>query len=157
MNSEYRKLDPKEFQLRLHHEIPISSHMKIEVLEVREDRARVQAPLAPNINHKSTAFGGSVHAVAVASCWSLITGFVELQGLDANYIVIQDSEISYLNPISSDFSALAEWESESARTKFLTTLTKKGRARATLVSQVTSGEGIGAQLKARFAAQLVRT
>lgn len=163
--TETRALNPSEFQKRLHHEIPISSHMKIEVLEVSVDRARVRAPLAPNINHKSTAFGGSVNAVAVASCWSLITSYVEIQGLDADYIVIQDSEILYLNPIAADFQAEAVWESEDSRVKFLETLKKKGRARATLLSTVTevpgaakSSEAVsdGARLRARFAAQLKR-
>lgn len=162
-----RSLDPREFQKRLHHEIPISSHMKIEVVEVNETRAHVKAPLGPNINHQSTAFGGSVNAVAVASCWSLITGFVDLQGLDADYIVIQDSAISYRNPIASDFYAIAEWESSEGPTRFLETLKKKSRARATLTAKVystlTPGDsktGVpkeeAATLKARFAAQLKR-
>ena len=151
-----RSLDPKKFQARLHHEIPISAQMQIEVIEVSEDRAQVKAPLAPNINHKKTAFGGSLNSLAVASCWSLITGFVELQGLEADYIVIQNSEISYLKPIDSDFSATAEWESPEDQRKFLETLKKHQRARAILVAKVSGAKGEGAVLKARFVAQLLK-
>ncbi len=151
-----RTLDPKEFQDRLHQEIPISSQMGISVVEVREDRARLKAPLKPNINHKSTAFGGSVNALAVAACWSLITSYVELQGLETDYIVIQDSQIDYTAPIATDFFAIAEWTSIEAQAKFLETLKKKGRARATLLARVSDERGEGANLKARFAAQLIR-
>lgn len=149
-------IDPASFQKRLHHEIPISAEMKIEVVSVDAERAVVTAPLATNINHQSTAFGGSVNSLAVVSCWSLVTGYVELQGLKADYIVIQDSQIEYLKPITMDFKAEARWESEEGRERFLETLKKKARSRATFVSEVTTSEGVCATLKARFAAQLIR-
>jgi thioesterase domain-containing protein len=149
-------IDPVSFQKRLHHEIPISAQMGIVVRKVGTETAEVWAPLSININHKSTAFGGSVNSVAVVSCWSLITAFVELQGLSADYIVIQDSQIDYQKPVASDFWAEARWQSEEGKLKFLDTLQKKSRARATLISRVMTGDGVCAELRARFAAQLVR-
>ncbi|RYZ68715.1 MAG: thioesterase [Proteobacteria bacterium] len=149
-------IDPVSFQVRLYREFPISAHMKIDVLSVTKDAASVSAPLAPNINHQGTAFGGSVNSLAVVACWSLVTGFVELEGLEADYIVIQDSQIEYSKPVAMEFRAEAKWESEEGRARFLETLKKKARARASFIAHVSTAEGVCATLKARFAAQLIR-
>jgi thioesterase domain-containing protein len=150
-------LDLEEFTSRIHHEIPLAKAMRVEVMQASFDQVTVKAPLAPNINHKQTAFGGSVHSLGLLSCWALVTAtssLMEAEGFAADYIVVQDSKIDYQKPIAKDFASSTRWPSEAEKEKFLTTLRRRGRARATLRSEITTDDGICATLEARFVAQI---
>lgn len=148
-------MTPQTLQTRLQIEIPISKAMAVEVLEVARDGVRVKAPLAPNINHQSTAFGGSVHSLAVLSCWSLVTVTLDEVGADVEYVVIQDSKIDYQVPVASDFTAQSSWIDAGDRDRFLRMLQKHGRARVELQSFVKSEHGeVCASLTGRFVAQV---
>ena len=46
----------------LHQHIPLSLYMEVKVKQADEYGVTLQAPLEPNINHRSTVFGGSVSA-----------------------------------------------------------------------------------------------
>jgi thioesterase domain-containing protein len=87
----------------LYQNIPLSQAIGIIVEEATLQKVILKAPLAPNINHKKTAFGGSLHAVATLACWSLI--FINLQATPfaSMEIVITASEIQYLMPVAADF------------------------------------------------------
>lgn len=56
-------------QTVLHHDIPLTAEMGLEVLEWREQQLSLHLPLAPNVNHKSTMFGGSLYCGAVLAGW----------------------------------------------------------------------------------------
>lgn len=156
MSQAKKSIDPVSFQKRLNTEIPLSTALQIEVKRVEELGVELTAPLAPNINHKGSAFGGSANSVAVAACWSLITGFVELEQIPCDFIVIADSQMDYIKPIKSDFRAIAEWESDAEREKFVQTLRRKGRARAHLMARLSTPEdGICAEFHGRFVAQMI--
>lgn len=116
--------------------IPISSAMGIKVDLASPQQVILSAPLSPNINHKKTVFGGSLHAVATLACWSLL--HLNLGELFEEHlqIVIASSEIAYRAPIASDFKAECrmpppvEWE------RFLKTLQNKGKARIHLSAKI---------------------
>jgi len=133
----------------MHEQIPLSKAMHVKIEKMSDNSVTLSAPLAPNINHKKTAFGGSVHSAAVLSCWALVTEAV--RDLEIDYVVIQDSEIDYMAPVDTDFTATSEW-SNSERQKFIDTLTRKGLARAKLTAEVRTAKGICAKLSGRFAA-----
>jgi len=57
-------------QQTLKHEIPLTQATGIKVFEVTEDSITLRAALENNVNHKSTAFGGSLYSL------SLLTGRV---------------------------------------------------------------------------------
>ena len=48
----------------IHRQIPITAAMGVQVIEATADRVELSTPLAPNINHRETVFGGSAAAVA---------------------------------------------------------------------------------------------
>ena len=48
-----------EVEQYLHRHIPLSAAMGIRVRLATPHRVELWAPLAPNINHQSTVFGGS--------------------------------------------------------------------------------------------------
>jgi thioesterase domain-containing protein len=90
----------------LHREIPLSGAMGVSVEAILDDRVVLAAPIEPNLNHKSTAFGGSLSAVAILAGWSLIHLRLEAMELDAE-LVIRRNEIAYLAPVRSRFLAEA--------------------------------------------------
>ena len=62
----------KELENVLHSEIPLTREIGIEVVDYTGDSLTLKAPLEKNINHKCTAFGGSLYSVSVLSGWGLI-------------------------------------------------------------------------------------
>ncbi len=59
-------MTPSELQTYLHTHIPLSKAMEVEVVQATPDIIELRAPLAPNINHRGTAFGGSISTLATA-------------------------------------------------------------------------------------------
>src|ERR1700754_5153414 len=97
-------------QRYLHGYIPLSAAMQVSVLAVDAAGVTLHAPLAPNINHRETVFGGSASAVAILAAWSLLHTRMLADGVSAR-LVIQSNAMDYLLPIAGDFtarSALAE-------------------------------------------------
>ena len=72
---------PAQLQLYLHQHIPLSAAMQVRVLAATPDEVLLQAPLAPNINHRETVFGGSASALAILAAWSLVHTRMRAQGL----------------------------------------------------------------------------
>ena len=145
-------MTPTALEAKLHHEIPLSKAMAIRMISVDSEQSSVFAPLGPNMNHKSTAFGGSVHSVAVLACWTLLTNFLENQ--DVDYVVIQRSQIEYLGPIASDFSSQAKWASTIEKEKFEKSLERKKLARVKLDATVVCEGKTCAKLEAEFVAAI---
>jgi len=61
-----------EITAYLHQHIPLSQHLGAAVEAYDGASLRLGAPLAPNLNHRSTAFGGSLSALAILSGWTLL-------------------------------------------------------------------------------------
>lgn len=114
----------------LHGEIPLSRAMGVRVAAYDGASLKLAAPLAPNINHKCTAFGGSLYSLAVLCGW----GMLHLRLAEAalhKHIVIQESNIRYLLPVDRDMQAECHLD-EAAFKKFLRMLEKHDRARLEL-------------------------
>lgn len=119
----------------LHREIPLARAMEAEASSFDARGLALHAPLAPNINHKSTAFGGSLANVATLACW----GLTQLLVRDAGFpvvVVIQECRVQYLKPVLSDIEALALLPAETSIEKFLRTLARHGRARIELEARI---------------------
>lgn len=121
-------MNTAELQDYLHKHIPISRAMGVRVLEAAEEAVRLSAPLAPNINHRETVFGGSASAVAILSAWALL--FLRLRGAGLyGRVVIYKSSITYEQPITDTFTASSALSDPTAWDKFIKTLGRKNRAR----------------------------
>jgi thioesterase domain-containing protein len=114
----------------LHDEIPLSQAMGIRVAAYDGTSLKLTAPLAPNINHKSTAFGGSLYSLAVLCGWGLLHLKLVEAGL-RKHIVIQESNVRYLLPVDQDMQAECGLD-DAAFKRFLRTLQKHDRARLSL-------------------------
>lgn len=128
--------------------IPITQALGI-TLEFATDRVMVNAPLQNNINHKMTAFGGSLHAVATIACWSLLYQHF-IHELDHIEIVISHSDVDYLLPVTSDFRAICRKPDEATWDKFSKILSKKGKARITLHAQIFQFDKLAVDYRGTF-------
>jgi thioesterase domain-containing protein len=137
----------------LHTEIPLSAAMQLSVRSVSADSVVLSAPLEPNINHKSTVFGGSASAVAILAAWSLLHLRLTAEGHDCQ-LVIQSNHMSYDRPISGAFSAISSFPAPSAWPAFLRMLVRKKRARIELRSVVTCEDAVVGRFTGSFVAFL---
>lgn len=127
--------DPRAVERYLHTHIPITRAMKVSVRDVGPGGIRLAAPLAPNINHRNTVFGGSLATVAILSGWTLIHTRLRQAGIESR-IVIQRSSVEYLRPLHGDFEALCPPPDEERWRRFLAGLERRGRARIVLHAEV---------------------
>jgi thioesterase domain-containing protein len=144
----------QDLEAYLHAHIPLSVAMQVAVVSATPDAVTLSAPLAPNINHRSTAFGGSVSTLAILSAWSLVNLRLKAEGLHTR-LVIQSNRMDYDAPIESDFTATATLADEGAWPMFLKMLRRKGRARIVVTSVVRCGDIVGGRFEGEFVAFLI--
>ena len=124
----------------LHDHIPISGYMGAHVVEANEDRVCISFPLEPNINHRQTAFGGSIASAATLSAWSLV--WVRLRDdVPRPRLVIQANSMTYSRPVEREFIASTEPIDDGDWHRFLESLNRRGRGRID-VSSVVSVDGM---------------
>ena len=80
----------RKLQELLNSEIPLTNAIGIKVVDYNDCGLTLSAPLKNNINHKCTAFGGSLYSVSVLSGWGLIYLLLNKYNLKG-HIVIQES------------------------------------------------------------------
>ena len=137
----------------LHTQIPISAAMQVSVRSVSAESVTLSAPLEPNINHKSTVFGGSVSAVAILAAWSLLHLRLTSGGLDCQ-VVIQSNQMAYDRPIHGAFSAASSLADPDTWQAFLRMLARKKRARTEVRSIVTCDDAVVGMFTGSFVAFL---
>ncbi len=149
-SSELSKEKAAEEYLFQH--IPISQALGVSVEHASSHKIVLRAPLANNINHKKTAFGGSLHAVTTLTCWTLL--HVNLASLfgEQVQIVITHSDTSYLAPVVSDFLAECEMPEDATWQRFLKMLQLKGKARIGLTARIYQEGTLSVDYQAVFAA-----
>jgi thioesterase domain-containing protein len=125
----------RQVERYLHEHIPLSVAMGVEVKMATLERVQLSAPLAPNMNHHETIFGGSAAAVATLSAWTLLHLRLGQTGLAAR-LVIQRSAMEYEKPIPGNFDAICRFADDYAWERFRTTLERRGRARITLTADL---------------------
>jgi thioesterase domain-containing protein len=144
-----RRID--ELETYLYREIPLSRAMGVVVEAVHPDRVILAAPIEPNLNHKHTAFGGSLSAVAILAGWTLIHCRLETTALDAE-LVIRSNRIDYRAPVHSRFVATARLSAESDWAAFERQIRRSRMARIETISTISADGDIRATLHAEFVA-----
>lgn len=140
-----------ELQDYLHDRIPLSAAMEVAVLVAGPERVELHAPLAPNINHRGTAFGGSIATLTTLACWSLLR--LRTDGLEpAPHLVVHRSNMEYSAPIAGAFTAVACFPPTADWQDFLHHYLEWHRARITLDAYVLSGTQIAARFTGEFVA-----
>jgi thioesterase domain-containing protein len=146
-----KRPDAGEVERYLHRHIPLTAAMGVHVAAVSLRRAELHAPLAPNINHRETLFGGSAAALAILASWTVLHVRCVAAGSDAR-LVIQRHDMTYAEPISGDFAAVCELTDEPAWDRFLATLERRGRSRIALTAQLVHASRVAASSRGDFVA-----
>lgn len=126
----------KALEAVLHRDIPLTRDMGIKVLSWHDHTLRLHLPLAPNVNHKSTLFGGSLYCGAVLAGWGWLHVRLKEAGIDDGHIVIQEGQISYPLPVKTDAVAICDAPDEATWNRFLRMYERRGRARLTLDTRI---------------------
>jgi thioesterase domain-containing protein len=144
-------LDAASIEHYLHRHIPLTAAMSVRVAAITLQRAELHAPLAPNINHRDTVFGGSAAALAILASWTVLHVRCAAAAIDAR-LVIQKHEMSYDEPIAGDFAAVCQLTDERAWERFLATLQRRRRARIELAAQLIHASRVAASSRGEFVA-----
>jgi thioesterase domain-containing protein len=142
-----------EFTRYLHEHIPLTRHLGAVVEAWDGATVRLGAPLAPNLNHRSTAFGGSLSALAILSGWALVHLALRERGIEAR-VVIQRTELDFVEPVDGDFTATSALPPAKDWERFLKTLERHRRARITVASTLRWPSGVGGEHRGTYVAVL---
>ncbi len=121
--------------------IKLYEHLGITVETLNSHRAVLKVDLQKNLNHKGTAFGGSLYATGVMSAYALVLAGLKYYKIETENIVIAKGTIEYLRPIDSDFRILCEFSSLDEEKAFYQELKDKKRVRRDLKVQIFKGGG----------------
>lgn len=138
-----------QLQDTLNHEIPLTLALGLRAESLEDGALILSAPLAPNINHKDTAFAGSLNAVVTLAGWSRVWLLLREHGLPGK-IVIQDSSIRYLHPVTRDFSARCGLPETAEVTRFLQMMRRRGRGRLELHAEIVEDGRVAVEFTGRY-------
>ena len=125
----------RETERYLHDRIPLSKSMQVSVVSVDGTGVLLAAPLAPNVNHRGTVFGGSASGLAMIACWTLI--HLRLRRLPfETELVIRRNSVEYFAPLRADFEAFAHAPGNEAWDRFLSGLAEEGKGRIDLTADI---------------------
>ena len=144
-------MQPIELERYLHDHIPLTRAMAVTVLAIEAGGVSLAAPLAPNINHRETVFGGSAAALAILAGWALLHVRLCAQQRSAR-LVIQRNTMEYVRPIAGDFTARSVLVAESHWGRFTATLERHGRARISVLAHLEQAGAEVGQFTGEFVA-----
>ena len=141
-----------EFERSVLADIPLARALQLRVQDYDGDRLVLAAPLAPNINDKGCAFGGSLVSLLTLAGWGLLVLRLRGDGRACD-VYVQDSQVHYLAPVWGDLVAEARLGSGESWSSFDAALAARGRARIAVRCRVPAADGADAcTLDARFVA-----
>jgi thioesterase domain-containing protein len=143
----------QELQETFHREIPITKQLGITVENYNGEQLTLKAPIGANINHKHTAFAGSINSLVTLAGWGLLWLMLKELDIAAN-IIIQDSTCNYLRPVTRDFSASCRKPDPVDINKFEKTLRTRGKARLELLSEIHEAGKAVVSFKGRYVIHL---
>lgn len=139
----------EEFQSYIEKQIPIVKAMEIEIETFSSRTVKLKAPLDKNINHRESAFGGSISSLLVLSCWAHIYAMLDSKNTMGT-IVIQDSQVKFHQPVVEELQAQSCEVDAKDQEKFWTMLDRFGKARLHMKAQLTGSKGELAHFSGRF-------
>jgi len=122
--------------------------MGIRVTTYDGNHLGLSAPITPNLNHKCTAFGGSLYSLCILCGWGLLHLKLTEAGLH-RHIVIQQADIDYLLPVTEDMEAECTLD-DAALQRCLIMLNKHGRTRLRLEVIITRNKQPAVKFAGRY-------
>lgn len=113
--------------------IPLVTQMQVRVATYDAVALTLSAPLAPNINHERTAFGGSLASLATLACWGYL--WLLLEDEPAMHMVVTEAHIRYMKPVTGELSARCVAPVAAEQSRFLEVLARRDKARLELKAE----------------------
>ncbi|MGB9429849.1 MAG: YiiD C-terminal domain-containing protein [Gammaproteobacteria bacterium] len=142
--------DAARLEAYLHKHIPLVRHMQVRVTACDASGLTLTAPLAANINHKASAFGGSLASLATLACWGLM--WLVLKPAHGTHIVVNESRMLYLRPVTAALVAHCPLPDAPVLNRFLRTFERRQKARIHLHAQVLQDQRLCARFNGYFVA-----
>jgi thioesterase domain-containing protein len=136
-----------ELERFLHEQIPLTVAMGVQVAECDDAHLVLTAPLGPNRNHLRTAFGGSLHALATLSGYSLLWWLLREPHA---HIVIRESKIVYERPVRGELRAICRSPAATELERLRRDFARKGKARIHLDSVIEEDHKIAVRFSGIF-------
>ena len=128
--------------------IPLVAQMRVQVAKADASGLQLTAPLAPNINHEQTAFGGSLASLMTLACWGYL--WLQLEKETGLHIVVKEAHLDYLKPVTTMLDARCMPPAEAELRKFLETLARRGKARLSLKAEILQDGAVAATYAGSF-------
>ncbi len=138
MNDSYQ-VQIDAFQHKILEQIPLTRAMGFERIDYDGRDLAFELSLEPNHNDKGTAFAGALSAAANLCGWGAITLLLEAvtQANSKPYdVVIRDSRLEYMLPVTQDFRVQARLPESDQVDAFVERLKERGKARLDLTVEV---------------------
>ena len=132
--------------------IPLARTMELRVTRYDGAELELAAPLAPNINDKGCAFGGSMASLMTLAGWGLVELALRARGIECD-IYVGDSSVRYREPLFAALHATARFVAADALDAFLKTLAARGKARIQVMCAIAGESQDAATLEATFVAK----
>ncbi len=134
----------------MHSRIPLVTQMQVQSPVLDAQGLSLSAPLAPNINHERTAFGGSLVSLATLACWGYL--WLLLEDEPHMHMVVNEAGMRYLKPVTGALAARCAAPETASLQKFLDTLARRGKARLELKAAITQDGVLCAEYTGSFVA-----
>jgi len=139
----------RSFEDIIYSQIPVTKFMGIELSSFDGESLTLKAPLDKNINHRFSAFGGSIYSVAVLAGYGMV--FLKLRELNLNpHIVIHKSNVVYTAPIEEDFEAVCKIGNKEEFDSFIQYYLDNKKSRIELLTNVIINDKIAFTLNAKY-------
>jgi thioesterase domain-containing protein len=132
--------------------IPLARAMELSVARFGGGELEMRAPLAPNINDKGCAFGGSMASLMTIAGWGLIELGLRAEGIACD-IYVGDTQLRYLEPLRSELRATARYRDAGEPDALIASLRARGKGHADVTCEIAGDTGPVATLTARFFAR----
>jgi len=105
-------IDLTRFEAECRADIPLLTAMQLSFISYDKLTLTMEAPLAPNINNKGTAFGGSIASICLFGGWAVATlAFID-NDIHNTEIVVYKNEMTFERPARGHLTIKARIESE---------------------------------------------
>ncbi len=100
-------IDLAQFEAECRRDIPLLDAMQLSLRSYDNLTLKLDAPLAPNINNKGTAFGGSIASICLFAGWAVSTLAFTDHGIGNTEIVVFQSEMTFERPARGHLDVVA--------------------------------------------------
>ena len=91
-------IDLNAFEAECRRDIPLLTAMHLSFVRFDDLMLTMEAPLAPNINNKGTAFGGSIASICLFGGWAVATLAFLDNGIENTEIVVYKNDMTFERP-----------------------------------------------------------